>query len=307
MAIEGQIKGKSIVTPYTGLLIPAEHSGGTFMTPALDKFYRTSEKVMGRFSSIRFDQIDRSLVTGADVMTVRWAMLIESHNPVYTSELLNYFRADHEMAAFLVIWGYEELMHYAKLRSYLAEGGFVDLVDLDRELIETRAGPWGERERSYTPLQAKTFTTLQEKGTSLFYLNSADRTREPVLKEVFTTIGKDEVRHGKWYLGKAKEDLKRNPRGLEEIDQVLLEGEMPGSTFVARQPEYRAVMRSASIIGIKDIVAVLGEVAELIGTLHVLSLVGSREFRNKVMGEYNIDPGEIIRHFLSRRGNQTAI
>lgn len=290
------------VTPYTGLLTPREHTEGTFITPALDKFYRTSERTMGRFSAIRFDQINRSLVTDDDITAVRWAMLIESHNPVYTGKLLDYFQADHEMAAFVVIWGYEELMHYAKLRSYLAEGGFVDLKDLDRELIETRAGAWGEKERGYTPLQAYAYTMVQETGTSKFYKGASNRTNEPVLKEVLTTIGKDETRHAQWYLGKAQSELARNPKGLDEIDQVLLEFNMPGSTFISNNQEYMTSMRSLTAIGVEDIVAVLGKTTELVGLPHMLKLAGNSAFRDKV-GEYNVDIRQVLQRFILRRGN----
>ena len=68
-------------------------------------------------------------------------MLIESHNPVVTAELLRHFRPDHEMAADAILWGYEEFKHYLVERIYLqspALEGLVDLEDLDRELMETR-------------------------------------------------------------------------------------------------------------------------------------------------------------------------
>lgn len=85
--------GTELVVPNTGLLTPG-NNGDTLITPAFDKYFRTHERMMWSVSDIPFDQIDRSKLTPDTVTAVRWAMLIESHNPVVTSELLNYYRMD---------------------------------------------------------------------------------------------------------------------------------------------------------------------------------------------------------------------
>ena len=234
-------QGSPLVIPKTGLLTPKDRVG-VFFTPALDKFYRGHEKAMGRFSSIPFDEIDKSLVTDTDVMAVRWTMLIESHNPVYTRELLDYFVHDHEMAAFAAIWGYEELMHYAKLRTYLEAGQFVELKELDKELIETRAGPFGEQERQYNPIQFFTCTMLQEGVTARTYRYWSRHVKEPVLQKVFDTMGKDEMRHCQFYLDKAKGELKGKPKSLDEIDEVIVNFSMPGSTFIRNNEDYHCLL-----------------------------------------------------------------
>lgn len=294
-----------LVTPYTGLLTPREHSAGTFISPALDRYYRAHERSMTRFSSIKFDQIDRNLVTEADVQAARWAMLIESHVPVMTSEFLTYFRHDHEMSAFILLQSYEELMHYAMERSYLVEGGFVDIKDLDEELIRTRVGPWGEKESGYTPLQNFTFETLAETATTRYYRGWSQRTNEPVLKGLFGSISKDETRHGQWDLAQAKKKLTGHPNGLDEVDQVFLEFEMPGRTFIERHPEYKAAMRSYAVIGIDDIFAVIGKAAELVGFPHMIKLAGSSQFRDKVTGEYNVDYKQVLQRLFLNRGNHS--
>ena len=298
---DGNLTSNQLVTPYTGLLTPREHSKGTFITPALDRFYRTHEKMMTRFNSIEFDKIDRGLVTSDDITAVRWAMLLESHYPVYASQFLTSFSANHEMSAFLVLQTYEELMHHATLRSYLVEGEFVDANDLDAEMIEVRAGSWGGRERGYTSLQNYTDGTLQEAGTTRYYRGWSARTKEPVLKGLFGSISKDETRHGQWYLGQAKTALGGNPRGLDEVDQVFLEFDMPGSTFITRHPEYRVAMRGSAVVGAEDVIAVMGKAAELVGLAHMLKLAGSSTFRDKVAGEYNIDAKQVLRHFILKK------
>lgn len=295
-----------LVTPYTGLLTPREHNAGTFISPALDKYYRAHEKSMTRFSSIKFNQIDRNVVTEADVQAVRWAMLIESHVPVMTSEFLTYFRHDHEMSAFVLLQSYEELMHYAMERSYLIEGGFVNIEDLDEELIRTRAGPWGEKERGYTPLQNFTFETLAETATTRYYRGWSQRTNEPVLKGLFGSISKDETRHGQWDLAQAKKKLAGNPNGLNEVDQVFLEFEMPGRTFIERHPEYRAAMRSAAVVGVDDVYAVLEKATELVGFIHMAKLAKSGEFRNKVTGGYSVDYKQVLQRFFSKRSRHNS-
>lgn len=289
-----------LVASNTGLLIPREQPGILF-TPRFSRFFNTHEEVMWKFGSIPFDRIDRSLITEGDIEAIRGAMLVESHNPVYSQKLLDYFSQDHEMAAFIVTWGYEEMKHYGVLRTYLEVADLVDLVDLDRELIQTRAGPWGDVESRFTPVQSFAYTMLQEAVTGRFYNGFARHTKEPVLRKILNLIGKDEFRHCQWYLDKAKEELRNNHHAGDEVDEALLGFGMPGPTFIQDYERYNAAMRKAAHIGVGDVVAVLKKAGELVGTRHMLELAASKEYRDKIMHGWNVDPKDVLGHFILGR------
>lgn len=293
------------VTPSTGLLTPRE-GAKTLITPAFDKYYRNHERMRWEVSDIPFDQIDRDLVTADQVAAVRWAMLIESHNPVVTADLLTYYRLDHEGAADAIVWGYEEFKHYLVERTYLqspALADLVDLEDLDRELTATRAGEWGNKERGYTPLQVPIYRGIQEVATARYYYALARHTEEPVLKGLATLIAKDEVRHSEREFDKADVEWFKMPRtqALEQADEVLLGLDMPGLTFIPDYQKYKEPVRRATGIGVVDVVIVLKKISALVGKAHMLDLARRREFRDKVMGDYNLDPGEVVRQFVLGR------
>lgn len=69
-----------------------ENRPGTIITPRFDRFFRTHEKVMWQFNSIDFKAIQPELLTPEIVEATRGAMLVESHNPVYTMRILEYYR-----------------------------------------------------------------------------------------------------------------------------------------------------------------------------------------------------------------------
>lgn len=200
-------------------------------TPLLDRFMRLHETVALDFNQISFNGLRRDLVTSDDLAAVRGAMLIESHNPVYTSRILDSYKLDLEMATFEVIWGEEEVKHFALLHSYL-EANEVDLTQLRAQVLQTRKGPWGDREMAFSRVQGFTYAMMQEQFTARFYRRFADFTNEPVLQGLLRLIAKDEYRHCQFYLEKAKDEVARDPRKMKEVDQIILDFNMPGPTFV---------------------------------------------------------------------------
>ena len=136
-------------------------TAGTLFSPRFDRFFRTHEKILWQFSAIDFGGIRKELLTQEDIDAVRAAMLVESHNPVYTLRLLEFFRHDHEMASFAVTWAYEEMRHYAVLRTYLEATGMVDNQELAQSLDHTRKGDWGRDTLTMSAMQNYTYTMLQ--------------------------------------------------------------------------------------------------------------------------------------------------
>lgn len=80
--------------------------------PHLDRFFRTHEKVMWQMSALDFGRLQPDLLDPVEIEVVQGAMLVESHNPVYTMRILEYYRSDHVMTTFTTTWAYEEMKHY---------------------------------------------------------------------------------------------------------------------------------------------------------------------------------------------------
>ena len=259
-----------------------------------DRFFKTHERVMWRFDAIDFTSLRPELLKPEDVDAVRAAMLVESHIPVYASKMLEYFRADHEMASFVIVWAYEEMKHYGALRTFLEATNLVDGQELERELTVTRAGDWGAEETAFSPVQSYTYTMLQEQITSMFYRGFAKHTEEPLLRSLLGLIAKDEARHCQYYLAKAQQELARNPRLISEVDDVLLCFRMPGPTFVPDYEERGAAMASVAGTGPGCLKETLNKIGQLTGKLHLLKLATDRAFRRKLADEWKLDLGSLL-------------
>lgn len=249
---------------------------------------------MWRFEAIDFASLRPELLTKEDIEGVRAAMLVESHNPVYAARMLDYFRSDHEMAAFVVVWAYEEMKHYGVLRTFLEATDLVDRLELERELNVTRAGDWGTEETAFSPVQSYTYAMLQEQITSLFYRGFAKRTQEPLLKTILGLIAKDEARHCQYYLGKARKELAQNPRGIKEVDELLLSFRMPGATFVPDYEQRGEAMLRVAGMDLDALKETLNKVGQLTGRFHLLKLAADRAFRRKLVDEWKIDLGSLL-------------
>lgn len=271
-----------------------KNPAGVLFTPHFDRFFRIHEKVMWQFNDLDFSTLQPELLTPEDLGAVRGAMLVESHNPVYTSRILNYFRQDHELTSFVVTWAYEEMKHYAVLRAYLEATGMVNVQELAQELDETRAGLWGEEEMGFTHVQSFTYTTLQEQITGLFYKRFAETTREPLLKSILNLVSKDEYRHCQYYLEKAKMELAEDKHRMDEVDALLLRFQMPGPTFIRDYNKHSQAMMQVAQMDMSAMKETLDKVTQLTGKFHLLKLATDRSFHRKLKEEWGMDLGQAL-------------
>jgi len=263
-------------------------------TPEFDRFFRTHEKVMWQFSAIDFSALRPDLLTPDEVEALRGAMLVESHNPVYTMRILEYYRKDHEVTAFVTTWGYEEMKHYAVLRAYLEASGKVDVEDLDRELRTTRGGQWGDAETRFSRVQSFTYAMVQEQATARFYKRFAEFTKEPLLQEILRLISKDEYRHCQYYLDKGKQELALGGDRLREVDEILLNFQMPGPSFIHDFDKYVQAGLKVAPIDIGAMRETADKVAQLTGRLHLLKLATDRAFHRKLSDEWGVDIRSVL-------------
>lgn len=238
-------------------------------------FYRTHERVSWSLTEVLdldWREIRIDALTPTDVHVVESALLVESNNPDYVSELLEYFKADPDMCDFLMMWGIEEWKHYYALLDYLTkvekalavrkqssspdDGEAQRLAEIEQavhaalgdkisDVRETSQRNWGIPDH-YAPVQVVANTTLQEFVTAEFYRHHASHTQEPTLAKIESLLAKDETRHEMFYEQKTKDCLAADPELLPMVVESLKEFGMPGVYLLADWEERRAAMEEAA-------------------------------------------------------------
>lgn len=159
-------------------------------------------------------------LTATDRSVVRFITFIEDHIPGYLSYFLDAFPvADADMAIeefcfnreyfrFLIAWANDEERHASVLTKYQIEAGINTPEKLMLELAEE-----GRKQFSLPyehPVQAFTYTLVQEKATQLFYQRFRTVVTEPVLRDLLHRLARDESRHFAFYSHLVGEYVKRH-------------------------------------------------------------------------------------------------
>jgi Fatty acid desaturase len=266
---------KSVVYPFTGEQRPLT-SLDHRTVPSRDDvitFYRTHERLSWSLSElldVHWSEIDIDALTPTDVFVAESALLVESNNPDYVANLLEYFKADQDVCDFIMMWGMEEWKHYYVLADYLTKvrtafaAREADVARRDEcEVAEIQASirrALGEeisavREASitnwgipahYLPVQVVANTTFQEFVTAEFYRHHAQQTKEPVLARIETLLAKDETRHEMFYEQRTKDCLEREPELMPLVIEALKEFGMPGAYLLDDYAPRRAAMEDAA-------------------------------------------------------------
>jgi len=235
-------------------------------------FYKTHERVSWSLTELLdtpWTAIDVDLLSPADVAVVETTMLVESNNPDYVANLIEYFKADQDVCDFIMMWAIEEWKHYYALRDYLtkvriaiearaAAGQVQDtrlaaieasvrlaLGDEVAAVREASEENWGIPEH-YLPVQVVASTTFQEFVTADFYRNHARHVREPVLAKLEMDLAKDETRHEMFYEQRTADCLAADPEALPMVVDALKEFGMPGAYLLDDYGERRAAMEAAA-------------------------------------------------------------
>ena len=164
-------------------------------------------------------------------------MLVESNNPDYVANLIEYFKADQDVCDFIMMWGIEEWKHYYALRDYLDEGAHGDrareagvapqarrVTSLkDRSVIRARArrGLCDVREASpKTGVSRRTTCRCRSSPARRSRSSSPPTSIAPraahagaVLAKLETLLAKDETRHEMFY----EQKHARLPRGEPDL------------------------------------------------------------------------------------------
>jgi hypothetical protein len=190
--------------------VPIQPDAGSYldadtMDGLVSHFLRKADDYnWNRFNSFAWEQIQADRLTENQRGAVAFVTFIEDHLPGYFAEYHRLFPVDgatplptfihnRELYRFTVRWAQEEDRHAHVLFTYQVRSGIASADTLRQELaVEGRkAFTLGDLK----PVQAFTYTLLQEKATQLFYRQFASSVDEPVLQNILTHLARDEARH----------------------------------------------------------------------------------------------------------------
>lgn len=186
------------------------------------------------WSSLRPEEL-----TDTDRSVVRFITFIEDHIPGYLTFFLNAFPVnDQDLAIeefcfnreyfrFLISWANDEERHASALTRYQIEAGISDPETLMWELAEEGRKKFALPYES--PVQAFTYTLVQEKATQLFYQRFKAVSTEPVLRDLLHRLARDEARHFAFYSELVGAYVKRHGLAatVPDLKDVLATFKMP--------------------------------------------------------------------------------
>lgn len=198
-----------------------------------------AERRRWSIEDLAWSSIRPEALTGTDRSVVRFITFIEDHIPGYLDYFFEVFPMsgddlgveefcfNREYFRFLISWAHDEERHAAALTRYQVEAGISDPDTLMRELAEEGRKKFALHYEH--PVQAFTYTLVQEKATQLFYRRFRDVVTEPVLRELLANLARDEARHFAFYADLVGEYVARH--GLRatvpDIKDVLGTFRMP--------------------------------------------------------------------------------
>ncbi len=286
--------------PFTGdqpKLAPIDHR----TPPSRDDviaFYKTHERLswsLTEFLETPWTAIDINALTPTDVFVVESALLVESNNPDYVANLIEYFKADQDVCDFVMMWAMEEWKHYYVLADYLVKVRTAlaaraqaqpdshlsedELTEIEASIRrglgedisavrEASAENWGIP-MHYLPSQVVANTTFQEFVTAEFYRNHAQQTKEPILARIETLLAKDETRHEMFYEARVRDCLAREPELMPLVVEALKEFGMPGKYLLGDYEARRAAMEEAAFPTLaakkEAFVRIFGKMSRVVG------------------------------------------
>ena len=177
-----------------------------------------------RISDMDWGAFEPSRVNRALIPMVKAAAVVERNGTDYAKYLCNVFHDDPDFAQAARNWAVEECQHGDALGKWamLADpewdyaaafarytDGYKLPLDLDRSVRGSRTGELIAR-------------CIVETGTSSFYTAVAERTDEPVLRQVCKQIAADEYRHFKLFYDHMHRYLSREKIGMLRRTRIAL-------------------------------------------------------------------------------------
>lgn len=152
---------------------------------------------------IAWDRFDASLLTEEQAQTIKMNAITEWSALPATEMFLRDNQDDSDFSAFMSIWFYEEQKHALVLMEYLRRFR-PDLLPTEAELHAVRF----EFDPA-PPLETLMLHFCGEVRLTQWYRRAAEWHSEPVIKQIYDTLSRDEARHGGAYLKYMKRAIDR--------------------------------------------------------------------------------------------------
>lgn len=224
-------------TPVTADPTPELITPATMHRLADDAVARATERAWS-IDTLDWSGIRPERLTDTDRSVVRFITFIEDHIPGYLSYFLNAFPVvgddlaieefcfNREYFRFLVAWAHDEERHASVLTRYQITAGMNEPDALLTELAEE-----GRKRFSLPyehPVQAFTYTLVQEKATQLFYQRFRNVVTEPLLRDLLGRLARDEARHFAFYANLVGVYLQRDgAKAVPNLKEVIGTFRMP--------------------------------------------------------------------------------
>ncbi len=177
-------------------------------------------------------------LSDSDRSVIRFITFIEDHIPGYLTWLMEMFPVvgteipveefcvNREYFRFFVTWANDEERHASALTHYQEVAGMADPDELSLKLAAEGQKRFSQPYRH--PLQAFTYTLVQEKATQLFYQKFMKIADEPVLRDLLGRLARDEARHFALYSDLVTAYLdKHGERAVPHMKSVIETFRMP--------------------------------------------------------------------------------
>ena len=152
---------------------------------------------------VPWDRFDRSLLSEEQALTVKFNAITEWSALPATEMFLRDNRHDSDFSAFMSIWFYEEQKHSLVLIEYLRRFR-PELVPTEEELHAVRF----EFDPA-PPLETLMLHFCGEVRLTQWYRCASEWHTEPVIQHIYSTLSRDEARHGGAYLKYMKQAIDR--------------------------------------------------------------------------------------------------
>ncbi|MBK7235573.1 MAG: ferritin-like domain-containing protein [Sterolibacteriaceae bacterium] len=154
-------------------------------------------------NDVAWSSFDASKLSEEQAMTVKMNAITEWSALPATEMFLRDNRDDSDFAAFMSIWFYEEQKHALVLIEYLKRF-YPGLAPTEDELHEVRF----EFDPA-PPLETLMLHFCGELRLTQWYRRASDWHTEPVIKQIYDLLSRDEARHGGAYLKFMKRAIER--------------------------------------------------------------------------------------------------
>jgi len=158
------------------------------------ELFKSLERVRWNMDELPWDQFDATQLSDEQALTIKMNAITEWAALPATEMFLRDHRHDSDFSAFMSIWFYEEQKHSLVLMEYLRRFR-PDMLPTEAELHATRF----EFDPA-PPLETLMLHFCGEIRLNHWYRCASMWHTEPVIKQIYETISRDEARHGGAYL-----------------------------------------------------------------------------------------------------------